>query len=254
MSNITTPLISVKNLNVSFDGKKEGLLKPKKKIHVLHDISFEMERGEILGLVGESGCGKSTLAKTILKIIRNYEGEVICSAKNPQMVFQDPFGSLNPAKRVGWILEEPLRNYTKLTREERGREVIAMLERVGLDEKYVNHYPKELSGGQRQRVAIAAALMLKPELLIADEPVSALDVTIQKQITELLIKLHEEMNLSILFISHDLRVVYQMSDRVMIMQKGRIVELGKVEDIYANPSKEYTKKLLTAAGVHEELE
>lgn len=254
MSNITTPLLSVKNLNVSFDGKKEGLLKPKNKIQVLHDISFEMERGEILGLVGESGCGKSTLAKTILKIIRNYEGEVICSAKNPQMVFQDPFGSLNPAKRVGWILEEPLRNYTKLTREERGREVLEMLERVGLDEKYVNHYPKELSGGQRQRVAIAAALMLKPELLIADEPVSALDVTIQKQIMELLLKLHEEMNLSILFISHDLRVVYRMSDRVMIMQKGRIVELGKVEDIYTNPSKEYTKKLLTAAGVHEELE
>lgn len=253
MSDIKSPLVSVKNLNVFFDGKQEGLFKPKKKIQVLCDISFEMERGEILGLVGESGCGKSTLAKTILKINRNYDGEIICNAQNPQMVFQDPFGSLNPAKKVGWILEEPLRNCTGLTREERGREVLAMLERVGLDEKYANHYPRELSGGQRQRVAIAAALMLKPELLIADEPVSALDVTIQKQITELLLKLHEEMNLSILFISHDLRVVYRMSDRVMIMQKGRIVELGNTEDVYDNPREEYTKKLLTAAGVREEL-
>lgn len=254
MRDVSAPILSVKNLNVTFDGKQEGLFKPKKKIHVLHDVSFNMERGEILGLVGESGCGKSTLAKTILNIIENYEGEVLCNAHNPQMVFQDPFGSLNPAKKVGWILEEPLRNCTELTQEERRAEAIAMLKRVGLEEKYAEHYPRELSGGQRQRVAIAAALMLKPELLIADEPVSALDVTIQKQIMELLLKLHEEMNLSILFISHDLRVVYQMSDRVMIMQKGRIVEIGKVEDIYDNPREDYTKKLLMAAGVREELE
>ena len=254
MPNKQSPLLSVKNLNVSFDGKSEGLFKEKKKIHVLHDIGFTMERGEILGLVGESGCGKSTLAKTILNIIKNYEGTVECNANCPQMVFQDPFGSLNPAKKVGWILEEPLRNRTELTKEERRAEVIAMLERVGLEEKYAEHYPRELSGGQRQRVAIAAALMLKPELLIADEPVSALDVTIQAQIMELLLKLHKEMNLSILFISHDLRVVYQMSDRVMIMQKGRIVELGDVEEVYENPKEEYTRQLLTAAGIIEELE
>lgn len=248
-----TPLLSVKELCVSFDGKPEGFLKKKKKIQVLHDISFTMERGEILGLVGESGCGKSTLAKTILHIIRDYQGEVECLAKNPQMVFQDPFGSLNPAKKVGWILEEPLRNRTELTAEERKKEVLAMLNRVGLDEKYAGHYPKELSGGQRQRVAIAAALMLKPELLIADEPVSALDVTIQAQIIELLLKLHEEMNLAILFISHDLRVVYQMSDKVMIMQKGRIVEAGDVEEVYENPKQDYTRQLLKAAGIREEI-
>ena len=248
------PLLSVQNLNVSFDGKQEGLFKAKKKIHVLHDITFDMKHGEILGLVGESGCGKSTLAKTILGIIKNYEGEVTCNAHNPQMIFQDPFGSLNPAKKVGWILEEPLRNCTNLTAEQRRAEAYAMLKRVGLEEKYAEHYPRELSGGQRQRVAIAAALMLKPELLIADEPVSALDVTIQKQIMELLLKLHEEMNLSILFISHDLRVVYQMSDRVMIMQKGRIVELGDVEEVYDNPKEDYTKQLLIAAGVREELQ
>ncbi len=248
-----TPILSVRDLNVSFDGKQEGLFKPKKKIHVLHNITFDMKRGEILGLVGESGCGKSTLAKAILNINRNYQGEIICNAHNPQMIFQDPFGSLNPAKKVGWILEEPLRNCTELTAEQRKAEALAMLKRVGLEEKYAGHYPRELSGGQRQRVAIAAALMLKPELLIADEPVSALDVTIQKQIMELLFNLHEEMNLSILFISHDLRVVYQMSDRVMIMQKGRIVELGDVEEVYDSPKENYTKQLLVAAGVRDEL-
>ncbi len=249
MEQTQTPLLSVKNLNVSFDGKSEGLFKKKKKIHVLHDISFTMKRGEIMGLVGESGCGKSTLAKSILGIIKDYQGEVECNASCIQMIFQDPFGSLNPAKKVGWILEEPLRNCTELNSEERKAEVMAMLNRVGLDEKYANHYPSELSGGQRQRVAIAAALMLKPELLIADEPVSALDVTIQAQIMELLHQLHKEMNISILFISHDLRVVYQMCDRVMIMQKGRIVELGDVEEIYDNPKEDYTGKLLTAAGI-----
>ena len=254
MQTENTPLLSVKNLCVSFDGKPEGFLKKKKKIQVLHDVSFTMERGEILGLVGESGCGKSTLAKTILHIIKEYQGEVVCLAQNPQMVFQDPFGSLNPARKIGWILEEPLKNCTRLTAAERKAEVASMLNRVGLDEKYAQHYPRELSGGQRQRVAIAAALMLKPELLIADEPVSALDVTIQAQIIELLLKLHEEMNLSILFISHDLRVVYQMSDRVMIMQKGRIVETGEVEEIYADPKQSYTKQLLIAAGIRDELE
>lgn len=247
------PMLSVKNLCVSFDGKPEGFLKKKKKIQVLHDISFTMESGEILGLVGESGCGKSTLAKTILHIIKDYQGEVECLAQNPQMVFQDPFGSLNPAKKVGWILEEPLRNRTELNAEDRKTEVLAMLNRVGLDEKYAGHYPRELSGGQRQRVAIAAALMLKPGLLIADEPVSALDVTIQAQIIELLLKLHEEMNLAILFISHDLRVVYQMSDQVMIMQKGRIIEAGDVEEVYENPKQDYTRQLLKAAGIREEI-
>lgn len=244
-----TPILTVRDLNVSFDGKEEGLFTKKKKIHVLHDVSFSMNRGEILGLVGESGCGKSTLAKAVLQINPKYEGTVCCKAKCPQMVFQDPFGSLNPVKKIGWILEEPLKNKTSLDSEARRQKVAEMLKRVGLDEKYKDHYPNELSGGQRQRVAIAAALMLEPELLIADEPVSALDVTIQAQILELLLQLQKELGLSILFISHDLRVVYQICDRVMIMKQGRIVEQGTVEEVYRNPKEEYTKELLNAAGI-----
>lgn len=250
--NRQVPILTAKNLNVSFNGKDNGPIKKKKKIQVLHDISFSMERGEILGLVGESGCGKTTLAKTILGMVKEYQGEVICQAKYPQMVFQDPFSSLNPAKKIGWILEEPLKNRTKLDKAARREKVVEMLKRVGLDEKYAEHYPNELSGGQRQRVGIAAALMLEPELLIADEPVSALDVTIQAQIIELLLQLHEEMQLAILFISHDLRVVYQLSDRVMIMQKGRIVEQGETRTLYENPQEDYTKELLTAAGIADE--
>lgn len=245
-------LLTVRNLNVFFDGKAKGLWKQKEKIQVLQDVSFSMKRGEILGLVGESGCGKSTLARTILHIIRDYQGEILCSAGCSQMVFQDPFGSLNPAKKIGWILEEPLRNKGGMEKEERRQKALQMLNKVGLDEKYADRYPRELSGGQRQRVAIAAALMLEPELLIADEPVSALDVTIQAQILELLLQLHKEMNLSVLFISHDLRVVYRICNRVMIMRKGCIEEQGETEAVYENPQAAYTKELLEAAGFSEE--
>lgn len=168
------------------------------------------------------------------------------------MIFQDPFSSLNPAKKVGWILEEPLRLNTGLNRVEREKKVSEMLRRVGLEEKLAQRYPRQLSGGQRQRVCIAESLMLSPKLLIADEPVSALDVTIQAQIIALLRSIQKEMGLAILFISHDMRVVYQLSQRVMIMKDGEIVESGDVEQVYFHPEHPYTKKLLEAAGILEE--
>lgn len=221
----------------------------RERLQILRDISFELKEGEILGLVGESGSGKSTLAKTILSMVPDYEGKILCRDSHPQMIFQDPFGSLNPAKKVGWILQEPLRNLKHCSGKERYSQAVEMLQKVGLGEKYMEHYPHQLSGGQRQRVCIAAALMLHPSLVLADEPVSALDVTIQRQVLELLLKLKQEMGLSILFISHDLRVVYQLCDRVLIMEGGRIVEQGKTEDIYFHPRHEYTKRLLEAAGI-----
>lgn len=245
---MTDSILAVSKLNVSFQDRSKGLFGKKNQIHVLKDISFDMKQGEILGLVGESGSGKSTLAKAVLGLIP-YQGEIVHASEYPQMVFQDPYGSLNPAKKVGWILEEPLRLRGSLSEEEHKKKVLWMLHKVGLDDKFLDRYPSQLSGGQRQRICIAAALMQEPKLLIADEPVSALDVTIQAQILELLNKLHKEMGLSILFISHDLRVVYQTCDRVMILKDGRVVEMGDVEQVYFSPENEYTKNLLKSAGI-----
>lgn len=214
---------------------------------VLHDVSFTVGQGEILGLVGESGSGKSTLAKVILGMVRPDAGEVIHHTKRPQMIFQDPYSSLNPAYSVEWSLEEPLRIYGKYDRAERKRRVRDILERVELPEECLEARPSELSGGQRQRVSIAVALIQRPRFLIADEPVSALDVTIQAQILELLKKLNRELGLSYLFISHDLNVVYQLCHRVLVMEQGVIVEQGTVEEIYDHPQHPYTKQLLAAA-------
>ena len=214
---------------------------------VLHDVSFDVRHGEILGLVGESGTGKSTLAKTILGMVRPDRGEVIHYTKRPQMIFQDPYSSLNPAYTVGWIMEEPLRIYGKYDGPERKRRVREMLSRVELPEEVLTARPAELSGGQRQRVSIATALIQRPRFLIADEPVSALDVTIQAQILKLLKNLRDELDLSYLFISHDLKVVYQLCDRVLVMKRGRIVEQGTVSKIFDHPKEDYTKQLLAAA-------
>ena len=220
----------------------------------VHDVSFYVNYGEIVGLVGESGCGKSTLSKAILGMIpaRDMEGTVTHYTKRPQMVFQDPFSSLNPARTVGWILEEPLRIFGKYDPPERKRRVLDMLERVGLERDYVARRPRELSGGQRQRVAIALALIQRPRFIIADEPVSALDVTIQAQILDLLWELRRELDLSYLFISHDLNVVYSLCDRVMVMESGRIIESGPVEQVYDRPQHEYTQKLLASANYARE--
>lgn len=214
---------------------------------VLHDVTFDVHHGEILGLVGESGTGKSTLAKTVLGMVKPDFGEVIHYTKRPQMIFQDPYSSLNPAYSVGWILEEPLRIFGKYGAPERRRRVKEMLHRVELSEECLAARPSELSGGQRQRVSIAAALIQRPQFLIADEPVSALDVTIQRQILDLLLALRDELDLSYLFISHDLNVVYQLCDRVLVMKDGVIVEQNTVDEIFDHPQQEYTKQLLAAA-------
>ena len=214
---------------------------------VLHDVTFDVRHGEILGLVGESGTGKSTLSRAILGMIKPDQGSITHYTKRPQMIFQDPYSSLNPAYTVGWIMEEPLRIYGKYDGPERKRRVREMLSRVELPEEVLTARPAELSGGPRQRVSIATALIQRPRFLIADEPVSALDVTIQAQILKLLKNLRDELDLSYLFISHDLNVVYQLCDRVLVMKRGRIVEQGTVSKIFDHPKEDYTKQLLAAA-------
>ena len=237
-------VLQVNHVDVVYDDNA-GFFRKKPGFHAVKDVSFAIEQGEIMGLVGESGCGKSTLSKAILGM-QPYTGEITHFTKRPQMVFQDPYGSLNPAKTVGWIVEEPLRAYGKYDAPERRRRVMDMLERVGLGAEYADRRPRELSGGQRQRVGIAVALIQRPRFIIADEPVSALDVTIQAQILDLLLELHRDLSLSYLFISHDLNVIYQICDRVLVMKSGRIIESGDVEAVFNHPAEEYTKKLLAA--------
>ena len=214
---------------------------------MLHDVSFTLRRGEILGLVGESGTGKTTLVKNILGLVKTHTGEIIHYTKRPQMIFQDPYSSLNPAYTVGWSLEEPLRIYGKYDAAERRRRVAEIAEKVGLPAECLTRRPNELSGGQRQRVSIGVALIQKPRLIIADEPVSALDVTIQRQILELTRTVRDELGISFLFISHDLNVVYQLCDRVMVMKDGRIVEENTVQELFDHPQHAYTRELLSAA-------
>lgn len=227
--------LTVNNLNVYYGQN-----------HILKDVSMSIKEGEIVGLLGESGCGKSTLARTICGLIKPRSGEILLEDK-PQMVFQDPYGSLNPSMKIGRILEEPLRINKVEDDRLRKEQVIKMAEKVGLETNLLNSYPNELSGGQRQRVSIALALMLNPSFIIADEPVSALDVTIQKKILTLLYELNRDMNIGMLFISHDLKVVYEMCSRIIIMKDGMIVEQGTDEEIFHNPQNEYTKSLLLSA-------
>jgi ABC-type glutathione transport system ATPase component len=238
-------VLEVKHLNAYYN-EKQGFLKKAKRRQVLRDINFQLREGEILGLVGESGSGKSTLSKAILGLLKEVEGEIIQTSRSPQMIFQDPYSSLNPSKTIGWILEEPLR-VGMVDRNVRKEHVLWMAGKVGLSEEILERFPEDLSGGQRQRVSIAAALITGAKVILADEPVSALDVTIQKQILELLLELQKEYQLSYLFISHDLAVIYQMCSRVLVMKEGEIVEEGRVEELYQNPQNAYTRQLIDAA-------
>ena len=247
----TGPVLEVRNLNSYYSMGRSIFGRKTARKQVLHDVTFHINHGEILGLVGESGCGKTTLSRTILGMLDDYggdyDGEIIHHSKRPQMVFQDPFSSLNPAHTVGWILEEPLRAAGGMTAEQRRAAVEEMLVKIGLSPEFAQRRPWELSGGQRQRISIASAVITHPKLILADEPVSALDVTIQAQILQLLVDLKKEYDLSYLFISHDLNVVYQLCDRVLVMKQGRIVEQGTVDDIFDHPREEYTRQLLAAA-------
>lgn len=240
-------VLDVRDLSVTY--KTSTIFGKKSSFQAVKNVSFDIKKGEIMGLVGESGCGKSTMSKAILGMLDDAEitGEIVHYTRRPQMVFQDPFSSLNPAKTIGWILEEPLRLFGKYDEKERKERVLDMMDRVGLERELADRKPAELSGGQKQRVSIATALIQRPRLIIADEPVSALDVSIQGQILKLLLQLRDELDLSYLFITHDLNVCYSICDRVVVMYKGEVVEQGLVEEVYQNPQHEYTKKLLDAA-------
>lgn len=241
------PVLEVKHLNTYYQQGRSLFGGKGKRHQVLKDVTFDICQGEIVGLVGESGAGKTTLSRAILGMLKDYDGEIVHHSIRPQMIFQDPFSSLNPARTIGWILEEPLRVQGTLTAAERKDAVVDILEKVGMGGEHIDRRPRELSGGQRQRVSIASAVITRPKLIIADEPVSALDVTIQAQILQLLVDLKKQYDLSYLFISHDLNVVYQICNRVLVMKKGEIVEQNTVDELFAHPQHPYTKQLLAAA-------
>ena len=264
-------ILSARNLSKTYTQRSGKLGLGSTKIKALDDVSIDLKPGSTLAIVGESGSGKSTLARCLLQLQPLDSGEVffqgidlakLSSAelrqqrRDMQMVFQDPFASLNPRMRVGEIVAEGLVIHGLGNAHEREQKVIRMLKRVGLDEADMKKYPHQFSGGQRQRIGIARALVLEPKLVVCDEPVSALDVSIQAQILLLLKELQQEMSLSYLFISHDLRVVRHVADEVAVMHGGKVIEKGAVESIYAAPVQEYTRNLLNAIpgrkgmGVH----
>lgn len=237
--------------NLSFHYVKKSLFSRKIKVGKgIENISFDLAEGEILGIVGESGSGKSTLAKCIAGFLKPEEGSIL--TEGVQMVFQDSYSALNPAKTVGWLLEEALRLSHKYPKEQWKSKIEAILEETELEKELLVRLPSALSGGQRQRVMIAMALLCEPKVLIADEPVSALDVTIQKQILSMLKKLCKERSLAVIFISHDLRTVYKLCDTCMVIKDGRTVETGSVNTLYCEPKSDYTKLLLRSAGIEWE--
>ena len=244
--------------------RKQGLFMPPSVVRAVDDVSFAIDEGEMFGLVGESGSGKSTTGRCILRLIEPTSGEVLFRGENVlqfsnermraarrdmQIIFQDPFSSLNPRMRVGDIVEEPLVIHSLGTKLERKARVAELFELVGLEPSYVARYPHEFSGGQRQRIGIARALALNPALVIADEAVSALDVSIQAQVVKLLLDLKERLKLTYLFIAHDLRLVEHICTRVAVMYMGKIVELGETRALFAQPTHPYTKALLSAIPV-----
>lgn len=257
-------LLEVKNLKKYFPIKKGILSRTLGQVRAVDGVSFALKRGETLGLVGESGCGKTTVGRSILRLIEPTAGQITFNNQNLlelereelrkvraslQIIFQDPFSSLDPRMNVGQIIAEPIRNHLKVSRTEIRERVAYLMERVGLHPEQMRRYPHEFSGGQRQRIGIARALALNPLAIICDEPVSALDVSIQAQVINLLAQLQEQMNLSYLFIAHDLSVVEHISDRVAVMYLGRIVELATDKEFYQNPLHPYSQALLSAVPI-----
>ena len=254
-------LIEVKNLKKYFT-KKSGLLKKEiKEVKAVDDVSFYIKKGETLGLVGESGCGKSTLGRTLIRLYDVTDGKILFDGediskksekelknfrKRTQTIFQDPYASLNPNMTVKDIIREPLDIHTNFSKDEKDKIVYEMLEKVGLNKEHATRYPHEFSGGQRQRIGIARALSVKPDFIFCDEPISALDVSIQAQIINLLEDLQKELGITYLFIAHDLSMVKHISHRVCVMYLGKVVEIGSSEDIYENPKHPYTKALLSS--------
>ena len=254
-------LIEVKNLKKYFT-KKSGLIKKEiKEVKAVDDVSFYIKKGETLGLVGESGCGKSTLGRTLIRLYDVTDGEILFDGediskksekelknfrKRTQTIFQDPYASLNPNMTVKDIIREPLDIHTNFSKDEKDKIVYEMLKKVGLNKEHATRYPHEFSGGQRQRIGIARALSVKPDFIFCDEPISALDVSIQAQIINLLEDLQKELGITYLFIAHDLSMVKHISHRVCVMYLGKVVEIGSSEDIYENPKHPYTKALLSS--------
>ena len=260
-------ILQVENLKVNFNVTSEGDMpwtKPK-KLQAVNDVSFQLNSGETLGIVGESGCGKSTLARAIVKLVHIDSGKVIWLGndllelnksemrhhrKQIQMIFQDPLASLDPRMNIGEIIAEPLRtHYPKTPEADVKLRVSDVMNKVGLLDNLVNRYPHEFSGGQCQRIGIARALILKPKLIICDEPVSALDVSIQAQVINLLMDLQEEMGLTLIFIAHDLSIVKHISTKIMVLYLGNMVELANSEDIYRKPRHPYTQALISAVPI-----
>jgi oligopeptide/dipeptide ABC transporter ATP-binding protein len=258
------PLLRVEDLKVHFPVRKGVFSRVVAHVKAVDGVSFEVAQGETVGLVGESGCGKTTTGRAVLRLIeptggrvefqgrdlaRSAGAELRALRRNMQIIFQDPFSSLNPRMTVGSIIGEGLAVHREGRRRERLDKIRRTMERCGLDPDYFNRYPHEFSGGQRQRIGIARALVLNPKFIVCDEPVSALDVSIQSQIVNLLVELKEELDLAYLFIAHDLSVVQYISDRVAVMYLGRIVEIARAEELYRNPLHPYTRALLAAVPV-----
>lgn len=255
------PILEIKNIKKYFPIHKGLLMRQVGDVKAVDDVSFAIQKGETLGLVGESGCGKSTLGRTIIRLYEPTGGEIFFKGqnfakvkgeelrkmrKNMQMIFQDPYASLDPRMTIGQILRQPFDVHNMYTPAERDQKAKELLETVGLKASHINRYPHEFSGGQRQRISIARSIALNPELIVADEPVSALDVSIQAQILNLLKDLQEKLNLTYIFVSHDLGVIEHVCDRVAVMYLGRIVEIGTRDEIFANPKHPYTQALLQA--------
>ncbi len=252
-------LLSVKKLRKWFPVKSSALFGEKQHVKAVNDITFDIRKGETLGVVGESGCGKTTLGRTMIRLIEPTSGQIVFEGKDLtalndkqmrlmrkdlQIMFQDPYGSLNPRMTVGDIITEPYVFQKMYTKKERMEKAVELMKICGLDPVYIRRYPHEFSGGQRQRIGIARSLALRPKFLVCDEPVSALDVSIQSQIINLLMDLQEEFGLTYLFISHNLSVVYHMVDRIAVMYLGNMVELADKEDLYRNTAHPYTRALL----------